>query len=203
MELRRGPSRANMTYHRRINESAPAFLLFEEGQNEGNGSRTEENNDQLVLELLKNKLPDGGGGFFGNSCTRRQVSKAVHLPTGSSWAPQTGGKHTVLSPFLAQGLDLVVLETGPHIDLEVGQDLVGGLGEGVLHISRAAPSASVRKEGRLSMGASDISRERRRPLCELRGCGGDGGRCCAGWRGQRVWSRKKKIHRALPTENTT
>lgn len=44
---------------------------------------------------------------------------------------------TIATVFCARGVDLIVIQAGLRIDLEVGQDLVGRLGESVLHSSGA------------------------------------------------------------------
>jgi len=51
-----------------VDEGAPATLVLKEGEGEGNGGRAEKDDDQLVLELLEDELPDGGGWLFGDSC---------------------------------------------------------------------------------------------------------------------------------------
>ena len=63
-----------LTYHCWVDKSTPTALLLEESEDEGNDGRTEEDDDELVLELLENQLPDGGRGFFRDGCDT-QVSK--------------------------------------------------------------------------------------------------------------------------------
>lgn len=41
---------------------------FEEGEDEGNDSTSEEDENKLVLELGEDELEDGGGLLFGESC---------------------------------------------------------------------------------------------------------------------------------------
>lgn len=67
----RGPG---ITYHCWVDECAPAFLVVEKGKNERNSSRAQEDNDELVLELLQNELPNGRGGFLGDHCEKEVAS---------------------------------------------------------------------------------------------------------------------------------
>ena len=60
---------ATVTYHGRVDESAPAALLLEKGEDKGYDGRSEENYNKLVFELLENELPDRGRGLVGDSCT--------------------------------------------------------------------------------------------------------------------------------------
>lgn len=60
--------RVGATHHSRVDKSAPATFIFEEGKHEGDGGRPEQDDNQLVLELLEDKLPQRGGGLFGDSC---------------------------------------------------------------------------------------------------------------------------------------
>lgn len=52
------------TYHSRVDKGSPVITFFEQGQNKGNSSGSEENEDQLVLELLQNQFPERGWGIF-------------------------------------------------------------------------------------------------------------------------------------------
>lgn len=73
------------TYNGRIDECAPAALVLEEGEQEGDGSRTEEDEDELVLELLEDELPQRGRGFFRNGCVareKRQLARALSYGAG-------------------------------------------------------------------------------------------------------------------------
>ena len=55
----------------RVDKGTPAALLLEEGEDEGDGSGSEEYDDQLVLELLEDELPDRGRRLFGDGCCLR------------------------------------------------------------------------------------------------------------------------------------
>ena len=57
-----------LTYHCWVDEGTPAALFLEKGEHEGNDSGTEEDNDELILELLEDELPDRGGRLFGDGC---------------------------------------------------------------------------------------------------------------------------------------
>ena len=46
-----------MTYDCGVYESCPALLIFEKGKHEGHGGGTEQDDDQLVLELLEDEFP--------------------------------------------------------------------------------------------------------------------------------------------------
>ncbi len=56
------------THDSGVNKGAPAALVFEESEDKGDGGRTEQDQDQLVLELLKNELPQRGGRVLGDRC---------------------------------------------------------------------------------------------------------------------------------------
>lgn len=56
------------TYNGGVDKGSPAALILKEGKDEGHDSRAEKDDDELVLELLKNQLPDGGRRFLGNRC---------------------------------------------------------------------------------------------------------------------------------------
>lgn len=45
------------TYDYGVDKRGPALALFEQCEYEGYGSRTEQDQDQLILELLENELP--------------------------------------------------------------------------------------------------------------------------------------------------
>lgn len=86
-----------MTYHYRIYESAPAALVLEKRQDKRDSGGAEQNENELVLELLQDQLPQRGGGLFGDGCDRgTQKSVSGH------WAnprPKVGHVHTVLAMF--------------------------------------------------------------------------------------------------------
>lgn len=65
---------ASATYNCGINECAPATLLFKERKDEGHSSGSEKNNDQLVLELLQDQLPNGRRRFLGDGCKKMSVA---------------------------------------------------------------------------------------------------------------------------------
>jgi hypothetical protein len=52
------------TYNCRVNKSCPATILFEKCQDERHSSRTEEDDNQLILELFKNQLPKRSRRIF-------------------------------------------------------------------------------------------------------------------------------------------
>lgn len=54
------------TYNCRVNKCSPAFLLLKQGENKRNSSRTKQDEDELILELLEDELPDGRWWLFGN-----------------------------------------------------------------------------------------------------------------------------------------
>lgn len=60
---------ATVTYHGRVDEGAPAAFLLEKRESKGYDGRSEENYDELILELLENELPNRGGRLVGDSCT--------------------------------------------------------------------------------------------------------------------------------------
>lgn len=57
------------TYDYRVDKCGPVVSLLEQGENKGDGGRTQEDQDKLILELLKDELPDGCGWLFGDGCT--------------------------------------------------------------------------------------------------------------------------------------
>jgi hypothetical protein len=61
--------KARDTYHCRVDEGGPALLVFEQGKHEGHGGRAEQDDDELVLELLEDELPDGRGRVFWQRCS--------------------------------------------------------------------------------------------------------------------------------------
>jgi hypothetical protein len=95
-----------LTYHGRVYKCAPTALVLEEGQAEGHGGRAEQDEDKLVLELLKNKLPQRGWWFFRDG---------------------------ILSVLCPQVEHLIVGQTSAGIDFEAGQDLLYGLRKCTLH----------------------------------------------------------------------
>lgn len=48
-----------ITYNNRVNECAPATFVLEQGEDKRDGGGTKEDQDELVFELFKNKLPQG------------------------------------------------------------------------------------------------------------------------------------------------
>jgi hypothetical protein len=55
------------TYNSGINKGTPAALFLEKGEHKGDGSGTKQNEDELVLELLEDELPERCWGLFRNS----------------------------------------------------------------------------------------------------------------------------------------
>lgn len=51
-------------YHSRVHKDSPIVALFEEGQDERHSGGTQENENQLVLELLQNQFPHGSRRIF-------------------------------------------------------------------------------------------------------------------------------------------
>ena len=51
-----------------VDECGPSLLFFEKGEDEGNGSAGKEDDDELVLELLEDELPQRSRRLFGNGC---------------------------------------------------------------------------------------------------------------------------------------
>lgn len=49
------------TYDGRVDECAPTTLVFEQGEDEGDGGGSKQDEDELVLELLQNQLPQRSG----------------------------------------------------------------------------------------------------------------------------------------------
>lgn len=49
-----------------VDEGGPSLLFFEKGEDEGDGGAGQEDDNELVLELLEDELPEGSGRLFGN-----------------------------------------------------------------------------------------------------------------------------------------
>lgn len=90
----------------RVNKGTPTALVFQESENKGDSGGAEKNQYQLVLELLKNKLPQRSGRLLGDR---------------------------VATIFGAELVNLLVSQTVVVIDIEVGEHLLDGCGKGVLH----------------------------------------------------------------------
>lgn len=58
-----------LTYHCWVNEGTPTAFFLEKSEHKGYDGGTEKDDNELVLELLEDELPDGGGWLFGNGCT--------------------------------------------------------------------------------------------------------------------------------------
>jgi hypothetical protein len=54
------------TYNDGIDEGAPATFILEQCQDEGHSSGAKKNEDELVLELLKDELPERRWRVFSN-----------------------------------------------------------------------------------------------------------------------------------------
>lgn len=67
-------SKKQVTYDNRVDKGTPTFFLVKEGQDEGDSGGTEKDNNELILELLKDKLPKGGGRLLGNGYKRLENS---------------------------------------------------------------------------------------------------------------------------------
>lgn len=71
--VRSGPVRCTVsawrkkTYNGGIDKCAPAAFVLEQGQDEGHGGGAKEDEDELVLELLEDELPEGRGRLLGDS----------------------------------------------------------------------------------------------------------------------------------------
>ena len=64
------PSRGRTkTYNDGIDKCAPAAFVLEQGQDEGHGSGAKEDEDELILELLEDELPERRRRLFSNSLT--------------------------------------------------------------------------------------------------------------------------------------
>lgn len=62
------------TYHHRVHESGPVVRLFKQSEHKGYGGGTKQYQDQLILELLENKLPERRGRFFWERCAGCQYN---------------------------------------------------------------------------------------------------------------------------------
>jgi hypothetical protein len=56
-----------------IDEGGPSFLFFEKSEDEGDGGAGQEDDNELVLELLEDELPERSGRLFGNGCSAISV----------------------------------------------------------------------------------------------------------------------------------
>lgn len=65
------------TYDGGVDECAPTALLLEEGQDEGDDSGAQEDDDKLVLELLEDQLPDRGGRLLSDGCVKYRSASDV------------------------------------------------------------------------------------------------------------------------------
>lgn len=63
-DMTRGLVRAGTTYDCGVYEGGPALLVFEQGKHEGHSGGAQQDDDQLVLELLEDELPDGRRRVF-------------------------------------------------------------------------------------------------------------------------------------------
>lgn len=90
-------SRVEETYNSGVDKCAPATLFLEKGQDEGNGGGTKEDQDELIFELLENKLPNGSRRLLRDSC---RYTMSVYQPCGGR---ERGMLHTILAVLLAQG----------------------------------------------------------------------------------------------------
>ena len=120
----------NGAYHGGIDERAPATFIFDEGQGKRHGGRTQENYDQLVLELLQDELPNGRGGLLGDCCLSDLISVAVDC--GGATRTRRGAR-TIAAVSGPERLDLLVREAVVLVNLKVGQHRRDGTGEGVFH----------------------------------------------------------------------
>jgi hypothetical protein len=55
---------ARKTYNYGVHESGPSISAFEQGEDEGYGGGSEKNQDELILELLQNQLPQRSWRVF-------------------------------------------------------------------------------------------------------------------------------------------
>jgi hypothetical protein len=88
------------THNCGIDKGGPALALLKQGKDERHGCGTEQDNDQLVLELLENQLPDGCRGLLWQRYTVALV-QCMRLE-------QVAPRLTVLAMFAPQVLDLVL-----------------------------------------------------------------------------------------------
>ena len=118
-------TRSQLTYHCWVDKGTPAALLLKQGEDKRDDGGTEEDYDQLVLELLKNKLPNGRGRLFGDGCTR---TWSVCLHGSRVFGGAMKGflrKRTIAAMLLPQLVNLVVGQAGVLVNLEVRKHLLG------------------------------------------------------------------------------
>ena len=61
------PVRSN-TYDCWVYKGSPSLAVLEQGKHEGDGSGAKQDDDELVLELLEDELPDGRRRILWQRC---------------------------------------------------------------------------------------------------------------------------------------
>lgn len=90
------------TYNCWIHKRSPIVTLLEKSQHEGDSGRSQQDDDQLVLELLENEFPDRCRRVLWQRYT---ASLAYKAPLKSIADP------TILSILLPRALHLVIRQT--------------------------------------------------------------------------------------------
>lgn len=119
------------THHSRVDESGPATLFFKQGKNERHGGAPQQDQDQLVLELLEDELPERRGGVIGNGCRGMYQQQVTIIPP---IALLRKARLTILAVLRAQRDDLAVVQALRNVDAKVGEDLLRRPSECALHI---------------------------------------------------------------------
>lgn len=83
--------------------------------------------------MLENQLPDRSGWLFGNGCAEETLVESSREPRGRCRKGAEQDKRTVSAVLDPQLGNLVIAEAIGVVDVEVGEDLVHGVGECALH----------------------------------------------------------------------